>query len=312
VKLVTFQDRSAAVDMPTRTGILLDERVIDVTSLVLAIDGAHRGALMETLIDNFPKLRADFERAAARDSGLPLAQVQLRAPVRPRKILCCIGNYWEHAQRDANPLGMYLKNPDAVIGPDDTVVLPSFQASVFHHEAELGVVMQGPAKDVSQAGYQSAVFGYTCFIDVSARGEGRRTWSPGLAGGGFLGKSFDTFAPVGPCITTADEIPDPNALAVKFWNDGQLRHDYTTDDMEHRVPELVSFATGIMTLHSGDIISCGTNHEGLGPMQDGEECVIEIEKIGMMRVRVRDHLKRKWERGIYLGPESTARASGKS
>lgn len=310
MKLVQFQERSAGADQPMRAGILLDERVIDITSL--AVDGARGNALMETVIDSFPKLLANLERATRRDSGLPLAQVQLHVPVRPRKILCCIGNYWEHARREANPLGMYMKNPDAVIGPDDTVVLPSFQASVFHHEAELGVVMRGPAKDVSQADYQSAVFGYTCFIDVSARGEGRRTWSPGLGGGGFLGKSFDTFAPIGPCITTADEIPDPNALAVKFWNDGQLRHDYTTDDMEHRVSELVSFATSIMTLRSGDIISCGTNHEGLGPMQDGEECVIEIEKIGRMRVHVRDPLKRKWERGIYLGPESTARLAVKS
>ena len=311
MKLVQFQERSDGAEKPMRAGILLDERVIDITAVVLAVDGARGDALMETLIDNFPKLLANLERASGRDSGFPLAQVQLHVPVRPRKILCCIGNYWEHARREANPLGMYMKNPDAVIGPDDTVVLPSFQASVFHHEAELGVVMRGPAKDVSQADYQSAVFGYTCFIDVSARGEGRRTWSPGLGGGGFLGKSFDTFAPIGPCITTADEIPDPNALAVKFWNDGQLRHDYTTDDMEHRVSELVSFATGIMTLRSGDIISCGTNHEGLGPMQDGEECVIEIEKIGRMRVHVRDPLKRKWERGIYLGPESTARLAVK-
>jgi 2-keto-4-pentenoate hydratase/2-oxohepta-3-ene-1,7-dioic acid hydratase in catechol pathway len=82
-----------------------------------------------------------------------------------------------------------------------------------------------------------------------------------------MGKSFDTFAPIGPAITTLDEVEDPNKIHVQFWNNGDLRHDYNTDDMEHRVPELVEFASGIMTLNSGDVLACGTNHEGLGPLQ---------------------------------------------
>ena len=105
---------------------------------------------------------------------------------------------------------------------------------------------------------------------------------------------------------TADEVADPNDLWVKFWNNGDLRHDYNTSDMEHRVPELVEFATSIMTLSSGDVISCGTNHEGLGPMQDGELAEIEIQGIGRMAVHVSDPLKRTWERGIYMGADSTA------
>ena len=124
-----------------------------------------------------------------------------------------------------------------------------------------------------------------------------------------MGKSFDTFAPLGPCIVTADEIPEPNNLAVKFWNNGDLRHDYTTNDMEHWVPELIAFATTIMTLNSGDVIACGTNHEGLGPLQDGEVAEIEIQGIGRMSVTVSDPLKRSWERGIYMGPDSTAPAA---
>ena len=104
---------------------------------------------------------------------------------------------------------------------------------------------------------------------------------------------------------TPDEIEDPNNLHVRFWNDGQLRHNYNTDDMEHRVGELVEFATTVMTMNSGDIISCGTNHEGLGALQDGETVEIEIEKIGRMKLTVRDPLKRTWERGVYMGPNST-------
>ena len=121
----------------------------------------------------------------------------------------------------------------------------------------------------------------------------------------WLGKSFDTFAPLGPCIVTADEIANPNDLLVRFWNDGQLRHNYNTDDMEHHVPELVEFATTVMTMQSGDIIACGTNHEGLGALQDGETVEIEVQGIGRMAVNVVDPLKRKWERGVYMGANST-------
>jgi 2-keto-4-pentenoate hydratase/2-oxohepta-3-ene-1,7-dioic acid hydratase in catechol pathway len=148
------------------------------------------------------------------------------------------------------------------------------------------------------------VFGYTCFVDVTARGEGRRTW-PATQPMSWLGKSFDTFAPLGPCIVTADEIANPNDVIVRLWNDGQLRHNYNTDDMEHHVPELVEFATTVMTMLSGDIIACGTNHEGLGALQDGETVEIEIQGIGRMSLKVADPLKRTWERGVYMGADST-------
>jgi 2-keto-4-pentenoate hydratase/2-oxohepta-3-ene-1,7-dioic acid hydratase in catechol pathway len=197
---------------------------------------------------------------------------------------------------------MFMKNPDAVVGPGDTIELPEFEEPwMFMHEAELAIVMRGPAKRVPRADWRTAVFGYTCLIDVSARGEGRSTWKTGS----WLGKSFDTFCPIGPCITTSDEIPDPNDLHVQFWDNGQLRHNYHTDDMEHRVPELVEFATTVMTMRSGDLISCGTNHEGLGPLQDGEHVEIAIERIGRMALDVVDPLKRSWEVGIYMGEDST-------
>jgi 2-keto-4-pentenoate hydratase/2-oxohepta-3-ene-1,7-dioic acid hydratase in catechol pathway len=221
---------------------------------------------------------------------------------RPGKILCCIGNYWEHAQREPRPLNMFMKNPEAVVGPGDTIVLPKLtEPWIFMHEAELALVIKGPAKEVRREDWRSAVFGYTGLIDVSARGEGRRTWKAGS----WLGKSFDTFAPIGPCITTADEIPDPNNVIVRFWDDGQLRHNYNTDDMEHRVPELVEFASSIMTLNSGDLIACGTNHEGLGALQDGERVEIEVAPVGRMALNVVDPLKRQWERGVYMGADST-------
>jgi 2-keto-4-pentenoate hydratase/2-oxohepta-3-ene-1,7-dioic acid hydratase in catechol pathway len=120
-------------------------------------------------------------------------------------------------------------------------------------------------------------------------------------------QSFDTAAPIGPCIVTADEIPDPSQLHVQFWSDGELRHNYSTNDMEHLVPEIVEFASQIMTLHSGDVLSCGTNHEGLGFLQDGETVEICIHGIGRMSLKVQDLLKRKRERGVYMGHDSPPR-----
>jgi 2-keto-4-pentenoate hydratase/2-oxohepta-3-ene-1,7-dioic acid hydratase in catechol pathway len=298
VRLVLFE---AAPSGDVRPGLLTGRGVVDVASAVRA--GHSPQATMQGLIDDFDRLRPALERLARDGAARPLAEVRLRSPLpRPGKILACIANYWEHGALEARPLNMFLKNPDAVIGPGDTIVLPELtEPWIFMHEAELALVIKGPAKNVTQASWRSAVFGYTGMIDVSARGEGRRTWKAGS----WLGKSFDTFAPIGPCIATLDEIADPNDVHVQFWVDGQLRHNYNTDDMEHLVPELVEFASRIMTLNSGDIIACGTNHEGLGPLQDGEVVDFEIHGIGRMQLRVRDPLERRWDKGIYMGPDST-------
>lgn len=301
MKLVLFHAKSGGDIKP---GLLTDRGVVDISS---AVKKAYTPQLTMTgIIDEFDALRPKLEALSRDEKATPLDQVQLKPPLpRPGKILACIANYWEHAQREARPLNMFMKNPDAVIGPGDTIVLPEYTVPwMFMHEAELAVVIKGPAKMVKAADWKTAVFGYTCMIDVSAREQGRRTW-PATPHTSWLGKSFDTFAPIGPCIATADEVKDPNDLIVRFWNDGQLRHNYNTDDMEHRVPALVEFATTVMTMNSGDLIACGTNHEGLGALQDGENVEIEIQNIGKMTLNVTDPLKREWERGVYMGADST-------
>ena len=298
MRLVLFEPAARRDAVP---GLLTERGVVDIAHAVPS--GPTPQATMQGVIDTFQTLRPALERLARAGAARPLAEVRLRPPLpRPGKILACIANYWEHGALEPRALNMFLKNPDAVIGPGDTIVLPHLtEPWIFMHEAELALVIKGPAKNVTRANWQSAVFGYTGMIDVSARGEGRRTWKAGS----WLGKSFDTFAPIGPCITTLDEIVNPNDVHVQFWVDGQLRHNYNTDDMEHLVPELVEFATAIMTLNSGDLIACGTNHEGLGPLQDGEVVDFEIHGIGRMRLDVRDPLKRTWEKGIYMGADST-------
>jgi 2-keto-4-pentenoate hydratase/2-oxohepta-3-ene-1,7-dioic acid hydratase in catechol pathway len=301
VKLVLFQTAPSAEILP---GVLTGRGVIDISA---AVKKSYTPQLtMQGIIDDFEQLRPALEKLAGEAAALPLDQVRLRPPLpRPGKILACIANYWEHAQREPRPLNMFMKNPDAVVGPGDTIMLPEFTVPwMFMHEAELALVIKGPAKMVKAKDWQRAVFGYTAMIDVSAREQGRKTW-PASPLTSWLGKSFDTFAPIGPCIATADEVKDPNDLIVRFWNDGQLRHNYNTDDMEHRVPELIEFATTVMTMNSGDLIACGTNHEGLGALQDGETVEIEIQHIGKMSLKVSDPLKRKWERGIYMGADST-------
>jgi 2-keto-4-pentenoate hydratase/2-oxohepta-3-ene-1,7-dioic acid hydratase in catechol pathway len=297
MKLVLFSELGSEAMLPA---ILTDAGVIDISSVVPTTSSPQ--GTMATLIDHFDALRPRLEQLAADASARPLQQVRLRPPLpRPGKVLCCIANYWEHAQREARPLNMFLKNPDAAVGPGDTIRLPNFTVPwMFMHEAELGIVLKGPARNISQPDWRTAVFGYTCMMDITGRGEGRSTWGRGT----WLGKSFDTFLPIGPCITTADELPDPNDLWVQFWNDGQLRHNYNTDDMEHRVPELIEFASRTLTLRSGDLLCCGTNHEGLGPVQDGETVEMLIHGIGRLALTVEDPLKRTWERGIYMGQDS--------
>ena len=300
MKLVLFADPGGQAS-EGRPGLLTERGIVDVSTVVERRHSPQ--ATMEGLIDGFESLRPRLALLQGDGPAIPESQIKLLAPLpRPGKIVNCIANYWEHAQREPRPLNMFLKSSDAVIGPGDTIRLPEFtEPWAFMHEAELAVVIKGPAKSVAQADWKRAVFGYTCLIDVTARGEGRATWKKGS----WMGKSFDTFAPLGPCIATADEIPDPNSLHVQFWNNGELRHNYNTDDMEHRVPELVEFASTIMTLKTGDVLSCGTNHEGLGFLQDGEQVEIAIHGIGRMKLGVADPLRRQWERGVYMGADST-------
>jgi 2-keto-4-pentenoate hydratase/2-oxohepta-3-ene-1,7-dioic acid hydratase in catechol pathway len=248
---------------------------------------------MTAVIADFERLRPDIT-AAAGGRGRPLAEVRLRAPMpRPSKMLFGLGNYHENVNGQVAPLGLFLKSPSSILDPGGTVQLPPIDAVIFHHEAELAFVIGKRGKDIPETAALDYIFGYTCIVDVSARG----------LGGGvlFIDKSPDTFCPMGPWITTRDEIPDPQRLGVRFWENEELRQDYNTDDMEHPVREIVAWASRIATLETGDVFACGTNHQGLGPVQDGESGTIEIDDIGRMTVKVEDPQKRRWPFGIDRG-----------
>jgi len=180
VKLVLFELPGRGDVWP---GVLTDQGVVNVADVVRV--GHSPQLTMQGIIDDFDRLRPELERRVRPSETLPLSSVRLRAPLpRPGKILACIANYWEHGALEARPLNMFLKSSDAVIGPGDTIVLPEFtEPWIFMHEAELALVIKGPAKMVKREDWRRAVFGYTGMIDVSARGEGRRTWKTGSCSG---------------------------------------------------------------------------------------------------------------------------------
>lgn len=279
-----------------RPCLLKEDGVVDISREVRGLQGGSPQLTLENIIVNFQLLRPRLERLAERGKTIPLSQVRLRPPVpRPGKVLCGRGNFMEGVPVEPiRPLGTFFKSPDAVIGPGDTVVLPTFRPVIFHHEAELAVVIGQAATRVSEAQALDHVFGYTTSVDVSARApaEGEATLA------GEYGKSFDTFLPLGPAITTADEVRNPNNLRVRYWVNGQLRQDYNTGDMEHSVAYLIAALSAVMTLKPGDLVLCGTNHQGLGPLQDGDVGEIEIEGVGRSSNPVVDSLKRTWPRAV--------------
>jgi len=285
--------RIAAFDGGRLGIVAADDTVVDVTDLLERYEPLGPADQLPDLITHFDELKPDLEGRNAAGGGRPLADVKLDSPLtRPSKIVCLMGNYREGTDRPLQKLDLFFKSPEGISGPGDIVVLPPHQADIFHHEAELAVVIGREAKDLAEADALDAVFGYVVYNDVSARGLGRSGINS------FLGKSFDTFAAFGPWIVTKDEIPDPQALHVTVDVNGERRQDYSTSDMERPVTELLTYISAMTTLHPGDVICCGTNHQGLGSMQDGDAVETAVTGIGAFTVMVRDEHERSWQRGI--------------
>jgi 2-keto-4-pentenoate hydratase/2-oxohepta-3-ene-1,7-dioic acid hydratase in catechol pathway len=222
--------------------------------------------------------------------------VRIRPPVpRPANIDCMAVNYLENGTLPAAPpINAFHKSPSAVIGNGDTMILPDVPATIFEGEAELAVVIGARCSNVPAAEAMNYVFGYTNLIDGSARGL------PPVANGFYQMKSRDTFCPVGPFIVTADEVPDPQALTVRLWNNGQLMQDFATSDMAHKITRCIEFVSSVHALEPGDILATGTNHRGLNPFMDGDRIELEIGSLGRLQVSVRDDLKRTWKRQTRL------------
>lgn len=226
------------------------------------------------------------------DSGaqpLRLDEVQLLAPVlKPGKILCVGLNYRDHAIESKMAIPelptVFVKLPNAVTGPDSEIVLPKSCAQP-DFEAEFAAVIGRGGRDIQGKDWQQHVLGYTILNDVSARDVQLATsqWT--------LGKSFDTFAPMGPAIVTTDEIADPHALDIQLWINGETLQHSNTRHLIFKLPDLVEYLSSILPLEPGDVISTGTPAGvGLGRapqrwLKPGEEIVIRIEGIGELRNR---------------------------
>jgi 2-keto-4-pentenoate hydratase/2-oxohepta-3-ene-1,7-dioic acid hydratase in catechol pathway len=259
VKLATF-----VLDGAPQPGLVTRQGIVAIGDLAPSL---------REVIDNYDQLRAGLEE---RLEAQRVAGAQLVAPIRPGKILCSTNRY--AAEGEAAPLLMTLKSTESVA---EQIRLPeTFEPWDFFPEAELGIVIKGPAKQLTADNWQTAVFGYTCVVDVMARGGdtmfGRDYW---------VSKS-DSLCPIGPWISTLDELVDPHALRVQSWQNGFPAQSYSTGDAQYTLGQQLEFVTSVMTLHTADVVACGTDPEGSLALKAGDHVEVEIEALGRLSVGV--------------------------
>jgi 2-keto-4-pentenoate hydratase/2-oxohepta-3-ene-1,7-dioic acid hydratase in catechol pathway len=279
-----------------KLGVLKGDTVVDVSAVVQDIPHTGPHDLINGLIEHFDDYRGKIEAAVESGTGVPVSSVHIRPPLpKPGNIDCMAVNYMEDGTRDAPaPINAFQKSASAIIGEGDTMVLPDVPATIFEGEAEIALVIGKRASNVSQANALNYVFGYVNFIDGSARGL------PPAGNVFFQMKSRDTFAPIGPYLVTADEIDDPQKLDIKLWVNGEVKQDFNTDDMAHKIPRCIEWASSIHALEPGDILATGTNHRGLSSFMDGDKVELECEGLGRLTFHIQDNLKRTWSRDTRL------------
>jgi 2-keto-4-pentenoate hydratase/2-oxohepta-3-ene-1,7-dioic acid hydratase in catechol pathway len=228
-------------------------------------------------------------------TGKPADVAKLLAPVVPSSILCIGLNYRHHAEESGAKIPerpiLFVKGPNALQNPGDPILIPTaMRSDEVDYECELAVVIGKACKNATRENALDYVLGYTCANDVSAR-----DWQIKWGGGQWCrGKFFDTFAPLGPCLVTPEDIPNPNALKIKTVLNGETVQDWNTDDMIFDVPTLIEFLSGSTTLLPGTVILTGTP-QGVGMarkpplwLKAGDTVTVEIEKIGALTNPVED------------------------
>ncbi len=274
---------SIAPDM--RLGIWLGETIVDCAAVGIAgmpatlADALNGGA---SALDSLRNLAAD----PPQDALLPADQETLGPCVpQPGKILCVGLNYAKHAAEGGQAIPetpvLFSKFNNSLAGPDEDVPLPA-SAVEYDYEVELSAVIGKRTRDVSVEDALDHVAGYCCSNDISARDLQM------LTGQWLLGKTLDKFLPLGPWLVTADEVPDPQALGLRCWLNGELRQDSNTADMIFSVAEIVSYTSRYMTLEAGDVISSGTPEGvimGMDPrvwMVAGDVVSVEVDGLGRL------------------------------
>ena len=276
MRLVTFEGPHGL-----RVGALSQGGVVDLTAAGIA------AGMAEMIAGGAEALAAARDALAGDAPVLAMDSVRLRAPIRPGKVLCSGINYRSHAAENPNARmpdypHFFAKVSTALAGPDDPIEAPAATRQL-DYEVEFAVVIGARLTRPAEADVMPAVFGYTLLNDVSARdvqfADNQIT----------TGKNFDRFAPIGPCIVTADEIPRPDAVALRTRLNGRLMQDGSTADWLFPLPRLIGYLAGIMTLEPGDIVTTGTP-AGVGLfqkppvfMRPGDVIEIEAEGIGTLR-----------------------------
>ena len=222
-------------------------------------------------------------------TGRPARVARLLAPLEPEAFWCIGLNYRRHAEETKGQIPEYpvlfFKGPNALQHPGGPIQLPRhLRSDAVDYECELAVVIGKPCKNATRENALSYVLGYTCANDVSAR-----DWQIYKGGGQWCrGKTFDTFAPLGPALVTADEIPNPNTLGIRTLLNGEAVQDWNTNDMIFDVPTLIAFLSASTTLAPGTVILTGTPH-GVGMarrprlyLKPGDTVTVEIDGIGAL------------------------------
>ena len=269
-----------------RIGVVIGDELVDVTAAVGVDPQEWPEVGPNRLIRDFAALAPRIEAAAAAGERIPLSAVTLRTPVpAASKVIAYPVNYHDHGREmqagyRADLQGFFLKPPSSLSGAGEAVELPVVPGREVHHESELAIVIGKRCHNIAREEWQEYVFGYACLLDMVVRGREERVFR----------KAFDTFCPVGPWITTADEVGDPTDLDMRLWvrrPDGteELRQHANTRDLVLDIPGMVQMAAAVMTLEPGDIIATGTP-AGVGPVEDGDTIRITIERLGEMSVSV--------------------------
>ncbi|HTW14397.1 MAG TPA: fumarylacetoacetate hydrolase family protein [Nocardioides sp.] len=265
-----------------QVGVVVGDELVDVTDAAGVDVSEWPPVGPNRLIADFESRREAIEAAVATGARIPLGEARLLTPIPwPNKVIAYPVNYHDHGREmqagyRADVQGFFLKPPSSLSGPEDAVELPALPGREVHHESELAIVIGKGGRDITRENWADHVFGYACLLDMVVRGREERVFR----------KAYDTFCPVGPWITTADEVADPTRLEMKLWVGDELRQHANTRDLVLDIPGMVAMASTVMTLQPGDIIATGTP-AGVGPVVDGDVIRIAIDGLGEMSVPVR-------------------------
>jgi 2-keto-4-pentenoate hydratase/2-oxohepta-3-ene-1,7-dioic acid hydratase in catechol pathway len=271
-----------------RIGIVEGDFIADVSDAVGYDPVSWPPTGMLRLIASFDHIKPQLSQKLRDAERIPLSRTQLNCPVAwPNKVIAYPANYYAHIDEmktgtglistfNASGQGFFLKANSSLGGPSDPIVLPALPDREIHHECELAIIIGKGGRSISRERALEHIFGYSCLVDVVVRGKEERV----------MRKSFDSFCPMGPYLTTADEVPRYDDIDLELSVNGELRQKANTRDLIVGVPEMIEMASAVMTLYPGDIIASGTP-AGVGPLKAGDKLEIRIRGVGEMALDVK-------------------------